>query len=297
MPGAETDFVWYFDKSNDLSITTAEKFIQSSRSECPVFSKNRFNGNIYFTVVPYKTPTYFDLAESSKKAHSKTEVIRLIGQTPLAVEETISFLTESEILKAKKLCFLSCERPSSILIDYLGSRDHISGLALDLGCGIGTNALPLLENGWQVTAIDIHASVLTKFQSQIPMHALSRATLINNHIDSTEFQENYYDLVLAIDSLPYLLPSTLMATLERIHRALIPGGFFMGTLFFEDPKKPSSLEIRMHRKCGAHYLKGDFVRSCLTHSGFQILLSKLRMHNPYEKEKSVAVEFMCIKPS
>lgn len=292
-----TAFVWFVDDSHDLSLTKTEKIIRSLWSFCPIFSENRFNGDIYFTVVPYKTPAYFNLAESSKDTHSREEVCRLIAQTALSSEEQISFVPESAILREKEKIPLISNRKSSILIDYLDSEHHRPGYALDLGCGAGTNALPLLRKGWQVTAIDIHAGALAKFQSQIPPHALSSAKLIENDIASTQFEENHYDLVVAMDSLPYLLPSTLMATLEKIHKALIPGGLFMGTLFFEDAKKPSSLETRMHRKCGAHYLRGDFVKSCLTHAGFHILLSKLRMDKPNEIEKCISAEFMCQKPS
>ena len=46
------------------------------------------------------------------------------------------------------------------LINYLES--HTPGLALDLGCGTGTNVITMAEYGWQVTGVDFVRRAISK---------------------------------------------------------------------------------------------------------------------------------------
>jgi len=292
-----SSFVWAIEHSHGLSIKEAPREISLQFNICPVISQNRFLGDLFFTAVPYKPPASFDLVESSKVVHSKEEVIQLIAQTTLPSDDPLSSASQSKIEKYKETIPYISNLQSGTLVELLDDETFKPGLALDLGCGGGTNAFPLLENGWRVDAVDTHAGVLAQFHSQIIPETAPRINLFQGDMASIRLKDNYYDLVVAMDSLPYLLPSTLLATLEKIHRTLVPGGLFIGSLFFEDSKLPSPYGIRFHRQCGAHYLKGDFVKSCLTHTGFEVVSSILKMHDPEGKNLPTCVEFMTKKPT
>lgn len=62
-------------------------------------------------------------------------------------------------------------RPNSVLVDVAGPLP--AGRALDLGCGEGGDALWLAGCGWQVTAVDVSASVLARDAQRAEQAGLS----------------------------------------------------------------------------------------------------------------------------
>ncbi len=102
-----------------------------------------------------------------------------------------------------------------------------TGDALDVGAGSLRNTKYLLERGFRVVAVDKDEFIE------------SSAKEINNDdlsafcVDITEwdFPENEFDLVIAINSLPFLHPNNFEKVFEKIKCSLKPGGVFCFTLF------------------------------------------------------------------
>jgi SAM-dependent methyltransferase len=102
-------------------------------------------------------------------------------------------------------------------------------LAVDLGCGDGTESVALLSRGWRVLATDKQPEAL----------ALLRAKLLSEHLDRLQTRlaaiESLVvppcELVYAGYSLPYMPPAHFGGVWAGIDRALRSGGRLAGQLF------------------------------------------------------------------
>jgi SAM-dependent methyltransferase len=99
--------------------------------------------------------------------------------------------------------------------------------AVDLGCGIGRDALPLLARGWRVTGIDRDAEALAELRRRAG--ATDRLETIAGRFE--ELALPACDLVNASFALPLCDPSRFPALWARIRTALRPGGRFAGQLY------------------------------------------------------------------
>lgn len=102
-------------------------------------------------------------------------------------------------------------------------------LAIDLGCGEGTDALELLARGWLVLAADAEPAGLALLRAHIPPAAAGRIRVL--HASFTEADLPSADLIHAGFSLPFCPAREFPALRARIRRALAPGGIFAGQLF------------------------------------------------------------------
>lgn len=131
--------------------------------------------------------------------------------------------------------------------------------ALDFGGGIGTNAILLGRAGLEVTVADI-SDVLQAFAKW----RLARRGIPAKFIDlkASAIPEASYDLVSAVDVLEHV-PDPV-ATLETLHRALVPGGILVFDLIASrpDPERPFHL---LHSKYP--------IRSAIRGIGFEHLES------------------------
>lgn len=106
-----------------------------------------------------------------------------------------------------------------------------SGVAVDLGCGSGGDALELLRQGWTVHAVDADGPSLRLLAQRVPAEARARL-----HLHEAAFQDFVLprcDLVWAGFSLPFCPAAAWPALWQRIVEALAPGGRFAGDLFGE----------------------------------------------------------------
>jgi len=102
-------------------------------------------------------------------------------------------------------------------------------MAIDLGCGDGTDALELLARGWSVTAVDATEAGLRLLRARIPATAADRICVICASFSKADLPRAH--LIHAGFSLPYCPPQTFPATWARIRQALASGGVFAGQLF------------------------------------------------------------------
>jgi SAM-dependent methyltransferase len=102
-------------------------------------------------------------------------------------------------------------------------------LAIDLGCGEGTDALELLARGWLVLAVDAEPAGLALLRARIPPPAAGRIRVL--HASFAEADLPRAHLIHAGFSLPFCPPQEFGALWARIRRALASGGVFAGQLF------------------------------------------------------------------
>lgn len=102
-------------------------------------------------------------------------------------------------------------------------------LAIDLGCGDGTETAVLLERGWNVLAIDGQPASVEYLLTKIPEQQKTRL-----RTQITKFEEvslPSVDLVHASLSLPFCSPEHFDAFWTKIVQAIKPGGRFAGQFF------------------------------------------------------------------
>lgn len=102
-------------------------------------------------------------------------------------------------------------------------------IAVDLGCGDGTDALVLLDRGWSVLAVDIEPAGLALLRARIPAVGAGRIGLVCASFADVVLPPAH--LIHAGFSLPFCPPPQFPAVWEQIRRALVPGGIFAGQLF------------------------------------------------------------------
>ncbi|MFN4175236.1 MAG: class I SAM-dependent methyltransferase, partial [Parachlamydiaceae bacterium] len=141
---------------------------------------------------------------------------------------------------------------------------------LDLGSGIGANTLPMAKAGSHVTAID---------QSKEFLSALSKnSTLVSCPVENLRLRrgdivkmESYggpFNLVVAIDILPYVPPKSLKSTMKKIHDCLEERGTLIGTIFTTNDQP---MVREMMTQLGAYFYPNgvQFVSQFLKFSGFK----------------------------
>jgi tellurite methyltransferase len=97
--------------------------------------------------------------------------------------------------------------------------------ALDLGCGAGRDTRYLLQQGFQVTAMDADANAMP-ILATFPQERLRAVQ--SSFVD---FAFEHYDLINAHFSLPFLPREQFYAVFEKVQQALNPGGIFVGQFF------------------------------------------------------------------
>jgi SAM-dependent methyltransferase len=102
-------------------------------------------------------------------------------------------------------------------------------MAVDLGCGDGTDVLALLERGWSVLAVEIQQEGLAILRARIPDACAERTRLVRGSFTDIALPPAH--LIHAGFSLPFCSPSQFPGVWEQIRRALAPGGIFAGQLF------------------------------------------------------------------
>ncbi|HHT0594286.1 TPA: class I SAM-dependent methyltransferase [Legionella anisa] len=103
-------------------------------------------------------------------------------------------------------------------------------LAIDLGCGSGSDSLELLKNEWSVLAIDSHAEAISILLASCPQSLKNK---LKTEIASFETLTSLpiSQLINASYSLPFLKPELFYKFWKLIIKTLQPGGLFAGTFF------------------------------------------------------------------
>jgi trans-aconitate methyltransferase len=99
------------------------------------------------------------------------------------------------------------------------------GSALDLGAGAGRDTAYLLQQGWQVTAVDASPSAIAALKT------MGHANLQVVPSRMQDFDPGTYDLINAQFSLPFVPRDQHGGTIARLQSALRHGGVMAVTFF------------------------------------------------------------------
>ncbi len=128
------------------------------------------------------------------------------------------------------------EHPSDGLVDCVARFSIAPGLALDLGCGQGRNAVWLASRGFKVTAIDKSAQAIEFLIGLAAKYHFSIDTRVQD-ITTCELNKGAYDLVVVQTTLNHLNPpEAIPECCQKIIQALTYGGILYCVGFTtEDP--------------------------------------------------------------
>lgn len=103
---------------------------------------------------------------------------------------------------------------------------HSPGKALDLGCGTGTNAITLANNGWEVTGVDFSGKAVRSARRKA-RQAGAKITFIQGDVSRLKGASGPFDLVLDIGCLHSLPARNRKRYAARLPFLLSPGGTFL----------------------------------------------------------------------
>lgn len=107
---------------------------------------------------------------------------------------------------------------------------------LDVGCGDGSLSAFLLEEGTQLTLLDISENMLSKARKKFTQDQLKRVKFLLGDVDRYEFDENQFDLIIAVGLLAHV-PS-VESVIQKLSKCLKLGGYLI--LQFTDHGKALS---------------------------------------------------------
>ena len=109
--------------------------------------------------------------------------------------------------------------------------EHVHGLVLDLGCGLGNLALEAARRGCSVTAIDASPTAIARIRAAAQQENLPVEALEGNAAD-IQIQP-HYDTIVAIGLLMFFPEQTALTLLERIRKRVRPGGHAIVNVLIE----------------------------------------------------------------
>lgn len=119
------------------------------------------------------------------------------------------------------------ELPEAALLKFLPAVPK--GRALDVGAGLGQNAVFLARQGFAVEALERDPEMARRLREKAAKDGLG-VKVIESSIESLELPERKYSLIIAAWVFQFVSPENTLRVLKKLEMALAPGGFlYIGT--------------------------------------------------------------------
>lgn len=119
-------------------------------------------------------------------------------------------------------------------------------VAIDLGCGDGTETLELLRRGWEVFAVDGSPDGIARIEQSVPPAYRERLTTRVEPFADVSLPPA--DLVYAGLSLPFCDPQDFGAVWDATTSALRPNGLFVGHFFGPNDTWAGTPDMTFHTR-------------------------------------------------
>ena len=135
--------------------------------------------------------------------------------------------------------------PRQLFLDALELANG-PGVAIDLGCGDGTETLALLDSGWTVVAVDAAPEGIARLRASAAASAAARLTTLVSPFHETALPQA--DFVYAGLSLPFCEPSHFGEAWKRSAGAVRPGGILAAHFFGPRDTWAGSPDMTFHTR-------------------------------------------------
>lgn len=139
---------------------------------------------------------------------------------------------------------LSRNNPPSSLVRHAVELCRERDRALDLGAGSLRNTKYLLEQGFEVTAVDKDPILLEEAGK---LGAQKLQPVVSTYIDFA-FPESEYDVLVAMNSLPFEAPRAYPPLFRNIKKSLKSGGVLCMTFFGTNDDWANNPEMTFHTR-------------------------------------------------
>jgi len=112
-----------------------------------------------------------------------------------------------------------------------------AGRALDLGCGVGRNALYLSLKGFDVTAWDKNADSIARVNEIISLEGLANITADIRDLNQLQLAEQY-DFIFSTVVLMFLQPESIPSLINNMQTHTLPGGYNLIVAAMDTPDYP-----------------------------------------------------------
>jgi SAM-dependent methyltransferase len=129
-------------------------------------------------------------------------------------------------------------------------------LAIDLGCGDGTDTLFLLENGWHVLAIDGEPAAIDRLLAKAPDNLLGNLQTQIAQFEQIDLPPAHF--VHASLSLPFCHPASFASMWQKIEDSLLQNGRFAGNFFGIHDSWAVNNHMTFHTKSSVQALFTNF---------------------------------------
>jgi SAM-dependent methyltransferase len=110
-----------------------------------------------------------------------------------------------------------------VVQEFVG--DAPIGRVIDIGCGDGSLARPVLDRCEHLTLVDTSEAMLESARRGVPEQFLSKVEFVHADVNAVELPEASFDLVMCIGLLAHVDDAD--ATLDRVARLVRPGGMLI----------------------------------------------------------------------
>ncbi|MCK4938205.1 MAG: class I SAM-dependent methyltransferase [Methanosarcinales archaeon] len=127
-------------------------------------------------------------------------------------------------------------------LDYFHQYAPPSGTILDIGCGIGRYAIPLVMQGYNVLGIDVSLVALgeldvAKRRRNIKMDLVAADTC------NLPFQDNIFKGMVCFGVLQHLLEVERRVVMDEFNRILVPGGILIMEVLGREDMRIGGYEV------------------------------------------------------
>ncbi|MGG1517221.1 class I SAM-dependent methyltransferase [Paenibacillus oryzisoli] len=152
----------------------------------------------------------------------------------------------------------------SWLVRYMDDLSQPEGIIVDLGCGLGNNALYLLDHGLPVVACDVAEEALKQLQAYKP----DLVTQCFDMRNGLPFDNRSAKVVIVDLSLHYFDEPTTFDILAELHRVLREDGLLVGRVnAIQDMPNKQDIQAAVERHFYEHegIYRRFFDRQDITH--------------------------------
>lgn len=118
--------------------------------------------------------------------------------------------------------------PRKNIVNFINNHKELSGKAIDIGCGAGNDTIYLIQNNWNVLAID-GTDVENSIKEKLNDVEKGKFSFQVQKFEELKLPKS--DLIISNNALPFCNKEYFYTMWEEICNSINSNGYFVGNLF------------------------------------------------------------------